>query len=201
MVAVRGGEESSSRPATELQQAMLEVVKAPSEKALPAARKRSLMFAPPANRSRALFTLRVRDDDRVDLWCASEAFETFYALEPAEVDASSDPRGRRHSRPRRWPPSPTASMSSWSKPSRSTNRQRPERRVERPRLLRDDRRSRVGGRRALWLRLGGRRPDLDQTAREALPRRARVPLQAPAGQGLPRRRHRQGKGRPVTEFE
>ena len=55
--------------------------------------KRSLMFAPPANRSRALFTLSVRDDDRVDLWCAAEAFQTFYALEPG--------RGRAPARVRR----------------------------------------------------------------------------------------------------
>ena len=55
--------------------------------------KRSLMFAPQANRSRALFTLRVRDDDRVDLWCASEAFQTFYGLEPAEVERLLGPAG------------------------------------------------------------------------------------------------------------
>lgn len=55
--------------------------------------KRSLMFAPPANRSRALFTLTIRDDDQVDLWCAAEAFQTFYALEPAEVERQLGPAG------------------------------------------------------------------------------------------------------------
>ena len=51
------------------------------------------MFAPLANRSRALFTITVRDDDLVDLWCAAEAFETFYALEPAEVERQLGPAG------------------------------------------------------------------------------------------------------------
>ena len=51
------------------------------------------MFAPLANRSRMLFTLSVRDDDRVDLWCAAEAFQTFYALEPTEVERQLGPAG------------------------------------------------------------------------------------------------------------
>ena len=55
--------------------------------------KRSLMFAPSANRSRALFTLTIRDDDRVDLWCSAEAFQTFYALESAEVERQLGPAG------------------------------------------------------------------------------------------------------------
>jgi hypothetical protein len=70
-----------------MQQAMLEVVDSAVRNGLyPRPAKRSLMFAPLANRSRMLFTLSVRDDDRVDLWCASDAFETFFALEPAEVE-------------------------------------------------------------------------------------------------------------------
>jgi uncharacterized protein with ParB-like and HNH nuclease domain/predicted transport protein len=70
-----------------LQQALLEVVDSAVRNGLyPRPAKRSLMFAPLANRSRMLFTLSVRDDDRVDLWCAADAFETFYALEPAEVE-------------------------------------------------------------------------------------------------------------------
>ena len=55
--------------------------------------KRSLMFAPLANRTRALFTLTIRDDDRVDLWCSAEAFQTFYSLEPAEVERQLGPAG------------------------------------------------------------------------------------------------------------
>ena len=47
----------------------------------------------PANRSRALVTLAIRDDDRVDLWWAAEAFQTFYALEPAEVERQLGPPG------------------------------------------------------------------------------------------------------------
>ena len=49
------------------------------------------MFAPQADRSRALFTLSVRDDDMVDLWSVAEAFQTFYALDPAEVDRQLGP--------------------------------------------------------------------------------------------------------------
>jgi predicted transport protein len=55
--------------------------------------KRSLMFAPAANRTRALLTLTIRDDDQVDLWCSIEAFHTFYALEPAEVERHLGPAG------------------------------------------------------------------------------------------------------------
>jgi uncharacterized protein with ParB-like and HNH nuclease domain/predicted transport protein len=71
----------------EMQQALLEVVDSAVRNGLyPRPAKRSLTFAPLANRSRMLFTLSVRDDDRVDLWCAADAFQTFYALEPAEVE-------------------------------------------------------------------------------------------------------------------
>jgi hypothetical protein len=77
-----------------LQEALLQVVEATVRNGLyPRPWKRSLMFAPPANRSRALFTLTVRDDDRADLYCACEAFETFYALEPAEVERQLGPAG------------------------------------------------------------------------------------------------------------
>lgn len=55
--------------------------------------KRSLMFAPPANRSRALFTLSIRSDDRVDLWCAADAFQLFYGLDPASVERLLGPAG------------------------------------------------------------------------------------------------------------
>ena len=84
--------EQAADPA--LQQALLEVVDSAVRNGLyPRPWKRSLMFAPLANRSRALFTLSVRDDDRVDLWCAAEAFETFYAPRAG--------RGRAPARPRR----------------------------------------------------------------------------------------------------
>lgn len=77
--------EQTADPA--LQQALLEVVDSAVRNGLyPRPAKRSLMFAPLANRSRMLFTLSVRDDDRIDLWCAADAFQTFFALEPAEVE-------------------------------------------------------------------------------------------------------------------
>ena len=74
--------------------------------------KRSLMFAPLANRSRALFTLSVRDDDRVDLWCASDAFQTFYAPRAGGGRAAARAsRARPRSKPkrsRRWPTGSTS---------------------------------------------------------------------------------------------
>lgn len=51
------------------------------------------MFAPLANRTRALFTLTIRDDGRVDFWYGTEAFQTFYSLEPADVDRQLGPAG------------------------------------------------------------------------------------------------------------
>ena len=48
--------------------------------------KHSVMFAPLANRSRALFTLTIRDDGRVDFWYSAKAFETFYSLGVAELE-------------------------------------------------------------------------------------------------------------------
>jgi uncharacterized protein with ParB-like and HNH nuclease domain/predicted transport protein len=82
--------EQSSDPA--LQEALLQVVEAGLRAGLyPRPWKRSLMFAPPANRSRALFTLTVREDDRADMWCAADAFQTFYGLEPSEVERQLGP--------------------------------------------------------------------------------------------------------------
>jgi uncharacterized protein with ParB-like and HNH nuclease domain/predicted transport protein len=84
--------EEAADPA--MQSALLAVVEGAVRNGLyPRPWKRSLMFAPPANRSRALFTLTIRDDDRVDLGCWGEAFETFYALEPAEVERQLGPAG------------------------------------------------------------------------------------------------------------
>ena len=84
--------EEAADPA--VQSALLAVVEGAVRNGLyPRPWKRSLMFAPPANRSRALFTLTIRDDDRVDLGCWGEAFETFYALEPAEVERQLGPPG------------------------------------------------------------------------------------------------------------
>jgi uncharacterized protein with ParB-like and HNH nuclease domain/predicted transport protein len=84
--------EEAADPA--MQGALLAVVEGAVRNGLyPRPWKRSLMFAPPANRSRALFTLTIRDDDRVDLGCWGEAFETFYALEPAEVERQLGPAG------------------------------------------------------------------------------------------------------------
>jgi uncharacterized protein with ParB-like and HNH nuclease domain/predicted transport protein len=84
--------EEASDPA--VQEALLQVVEAAVRNGLyPRPWKRSLMFAPAANRSRALFTLSVRDDDRADLYCAAEAFQTFYGLDPAEVERLLGPAG------------------------------------------------------------------------------------------------------------
>jgi predicted transport protein len=84
--------EEASDPA--VQEALLQVVEAAVRSGLyPRPWKRSLMFAPPTNRSRALFTLSVRDDDRADLYCAAEAFQTFYGLDPVEVERLLGPAG------------------------------------------------------------------------------------------------------------
>jgi uncharacterized protein with ParB-like and HNH nuclease domain/predicted transport protein len=77
-----------------LQHACLKVVDSAVRNGLhPRPWKRTVMFAPPANRSRALFTVTIRDDDLVDLWWAAEAFESFYALAPAEVERHLGPSG------------------------------------------------------------------------------------------------------------
>ncbi len=70
-----------------VQEALLQVVEAAVRNGLyPRPWKRTLMFAPPVNRSRALFTLTIRDDDRIDLYCASDTFQTFYVLDPDDVE-------------------------------------------------------------------------------------------------------------------
>ena len=69
------------------QEALLQVVEGAARIGFyPRPWKLSLMFAPLANRSRALFTLTIRDDGRVDFWYSAEAFETFYSLGAAEVE-------------------------------------------------------------------------------------------------------------------
>jgi predicted transport protein len=84
--------EQTADPA--LQHGLLEVVdSAVRNRLYPRPAKRSLTFAPLANRSRMLFTLSVRDDDRVDLWCAPEVFQTFYALDQSEVERQLGPAG------------------------------------------------------------------------------------------------------------
>jgi predicted transport protein len=77
-----------------VQSALLAVVESAVRNGLyPRPWKRSIMFAPPVNRLRALFTLTIRDDGRVDIGCWSEAFESFYALDPAEVERLLGPAG------------------------------------------------------------------------------------------------------------
>jgi uncharacterized protein with ParB-like and HNH nuclease domain/predicted transport protein len=84
--------EEAANPA--VQEALLHVVESAVRNGLhPRPWKRSLMFAPAANRTRALFTLSIRDDDLVDLWCGAEAFQTFFALEPSEVESQLGPAG------------------------------------------------------------------------------------------------------------
>lgn len=80
--------------ARSVQDALLQVVEAAVRNGLyPRPWPHSLMFAPPANRLRALFTLSVRDDDRVDLYCYADAFQAFYSLDPAEVERQLGPTG------------------------------------------------------------------------------------------------------------
>ena len=70
-----------------VQDALLQVVEAAVRNGLyPRPWPHSLMFAPPANRLRSLFTISVRDDDRVDLFVYGDAFQAFYSLDPAEVE-------------------------------------------------------------------------------------------------------------------
>jgi uncharacterized protein with ParB-like and HNH nuclease domain/predicted transport protein len=77
-----------------VQEALLLVVGAAVRNGLhPRPWTRTLMFAPPANRTRALFSLTVRDDDRVDLGCWADAFQTFYGLDPSEVGRQLGPVG------------------------------------------------------------------------------------------------------------
>jgi hypothetical protein len=84
--------EEAADPA--VQDALLEVVDSAVRNGFyPPPWKRSLMFAPQANRTRALFTLTIRDDDRVDLWCAPDVFETFYSLDATDVERQLSPAG------------------------------------------------------------------------------------------------------------
>lgn len=81
-------------PDPAVQDALLEVVDSAVRNGLyPRPWKRSLMFAPQANRTRALFTLTIRDDDRVDLWCGPHVFETFYSLDATDVERQLSPAG------------------------------------------------------------------------------------------------------------
>jgi uncharacterized protein with ParB-like and HNH nuclease domain/predicted transport protein len=84
--------EEATDPA--VQEALLQVVEAAVRNGLyPRPSKWSVMFAPQANRNRAMFTLTVRDDDRVDLGCWVEPFQTFYGLEASEVERQLGPSG------------------------------------------------------------------------------------------------------------
>jgi uncharacterized protein with ParB-like and HNH nuclease domain/predicted transport protein len=75
-------------------QALLSVVESAVRNGLyPRPWKRSIMFAPPANRSRALFTLSLREDDQVDLYVSAEAFTTFYSLDTEEIEQHLGPPG------------------------------------------------------------------------------------------------------------
>ena len=86
--------EEASDP--EVQEALLHLVEAAVRNGLhPRPWKRSLMFAPPANRNRALFTLTIRNDDRVDLGYWPKAFHTFYGFESSEVESHLGPTGTR----------------------------------------------------------------------------------------------------------
>jgi uncharacterized protein with ParB-like and HNH nuclease domain/predicted transport protein len=70
----------------ELQAALRAVVGSAVRNGLyPRPAKRSIMFAPAANRSRALITLNVREDGRLDRWCSPETFQTFYGFDVSEV--------------------------------------------------------------------------------------------------------------------
>ena len=71
----------------EMQTALRDVVESATRNGLyPRPSKRSITFAPGANRSRALITLGIREDGRLDRWCAPEAFQTFYGLDASEVE-------------------------------------------------------------------------------------------------------------------
>jgi predicted transport protein len=101
--------EQSSDPA--LQGALLQVVEAGLRAGLyPRPWKRSLMFAPPANRSRGLFTLTLRDDDRADMWVHGRGVPDVLRIGPRRGGAparscrlgrAASCRGRGHRRPPR----------------------------------------------------------------------------------------------------
>jgi uncharacterized protein with ParB-like and HNH nuclease domain/predicted transport protein len=75
-------------------QALLGVVESAVRNELyPRPWKRSIMFAPQANRSRALFTLGLREDEQVDMYVVADAFATFYGLDADEVEQHLGPDG------------------------------------------------------------------------------------------------------------
>jgi len=78
----------------EVEQAARAVVEAAVRNNLyPRPWKRSLMFTPPTNRTRHLFTLALREDGRVQLACAPEAFATFFKLDPRDIERQLGPGG------------------------------------------------------------------------------------------------------------
>jgi uncharacterized protein with ParB-like and HNH nuclease domain/predicted transport protein len=78
----------------DIQQAARAVVEAAVRNNLyPRPWKRSLMFTPPTNRTRALFTLALREDGRVQLAPVPEAFETFFKLDPRDIERQLGPGG------------------------------------------------------------------------------------------------------------
>jgi len=71
----------------DLQAALREVVGSAVRNGLyPRPTKRSIMFAPGTNRSRALITLNIREDGRLDRWCSPDTFQTFYGFDVSEVE-------------------------------------------------------------------------------------------------------------------
>ena len=152
------------------------------------------MFAPPANRSRALFTLTVRDDDRVDLWCCGRGLRDVLRARPgrgrapARASGTDDAAGRGDRRARR-------------PARRADGRRRGRHATEQARRDWNGRdfyvtigdRSWEDAERYGFVSAGGG-DDLHEAAREALPRRTGLPLQAASRQGLRRRRDRQGEG-------
>ena len=71
----------------ELQASLRRVIESAARNGLyPRPSKRSIMLAPGANRSRALITLNIRDDGRLDRWLSPEAFQAFYGFSDAEVE-------------------------------------------------------------------------------------------------------------------
>ena len=152
-----------------MQDALLEAVDSAVRNGLyPRPWKYSLMFAPQANRSRALFTLSVRDDDRVDLWIAPEAFESFFALDPHEVERQLGPAG-----PTTLQAEEIAALSDrldelMADVAGARGAAQAGAAVERPRLLRLFRRRRaphLGRRGSVRLRLRRRRPLVQPVAR------------------------------------
>ena len=157
--------------------------------------KRSLMFAPPANRSRALFTLTVRDDDRVDLCVRRRGLPDLLRARAGRGRAAARAGGPDDARrPPRSPRFADRLDELMADAEAVTDGGKP-----RPHWNGRDFYVTIGDRswedaeRYGFVSAGGG-DVLHEAAREALPRRARLPLQALPGQGLRRRRHRQGEG-------